>query len=193
MPISENQVDLYLKVEEKSTDQANVSAGYSQRDKFIGSVGFQMNNLLGNGQQLSLDWNFGQYYQSFSVSFTEPWFRNTRTLVGASFYDTYRRGTTYGFDETVLGGTLRVGRRLRWPDDYFRLDYIYRLDRTVYSNFTADVPPGQPAQSARRPGDGVLEYRADHLARQPQRPGIPLARFGELSAHGTRGRAAGRR
>ncbi len=152
VPISENQVDLYLKLEEKSTDQANVSAGYSQRDKFIGSVGFQMNNLLGNGQQLSLDWNFGKVYRSFSVSFTEPWFRNSRTLVGASFYDTYRSGTTYGFDENVLGGTLRAGRRLRWPDDYFRLDYIYRLDRTIYSNFTAafrsDNPRNLPEDKA---------------------------------------------
>ena len=136
VPISENQVDLYMKVEEKSTDQANVSAGYSQRDGFIGSVGFQMNNLLGNGQQLSLDWNFGKVYRSFSISFTEPWFRNTRTLVGVSFFDTHRGGSYYGFDEDIIGGSLRAGRRLRWPDDYFRLDYVYRLDRTKYSNFT---------------------------------------------------------
>ncbi|MCB1061078.1 MAG: outer membrane protein assembly factor BamA [Calditrichaeota bacterium] len=137
VPISDNQVDLYIDVEEKSTDQANVSAGYSQRDSFIGSVGFQMNNLLGNGQQFGLDWNFGKYYNSFSVSFTEPWFRNTRTLLGVSFFDTHRNGESYyGFNEDIIGGTLRIGRRLRWPDDYFRVDYIYRLDRTKYSSFT---------------------------------------------------------
>jgi outer membrane protein insertion porin family len=131
-------VDLYLKVEEKSTDQANVSAGYSQRDGFIGAIGFQMNNLLGNGQQFSLDWNFGKIYRSFSISFTEPWFRNRRTLVGFSFFDTHRGGDYYGFDEDIIGGTLRLGQRLRWPDDYFRVDYIYQLDRTQYSNFRAD-------------------------------------------------------
>ncbi len=136
VPISDNELDLHLKVEEKSTDQANVSAGYSQRDKFIGSVGFQMNNLMGNGQQLSLDWNFGKIYRSFSISFTEPWFRNRRTLVGVSFFDTHRGGDYYGFDEDIIGGTLRVGQRLKWPDDYFRIDYIYRLDRTKYSNFS---------------------------------------------------------
>lgn len=136
IPISDNQVDIHMKVEEKSTDQANVSAGYSQRDGFIGSVGFQMNNLFGNGQQFALDWNFGRVYRSFSISFTEPWFRNQKTLVGASFFDTHRGGSFYGFDEDIIGGTLRVGRRLRWPDDYFRLDYVYRLDRTKYSNFT---------------------------------------------------------
>ena len=144
VPISDNEVDLYMKVEEKSTDQANVSAGYSQRDGFIGSVGFQMNNLLGNGQQLSLDWNFGRVYRSFSISFTEPWFRNTRTLVGVSFFDTHRGGSFYGFDEDIIGGSLRVGRRLKWPDDYFRLDYVYRLDRTKYSNFTDAFKESNP-------------------------------------------------
>jgi outer membrane protein insertion porin family len=138
VPINDSQVDLYLKVEEKSTDQANVSAGYSQRDGFIGAVGFQMNNLLGNGQQFSLDWNFGAVYRSFSISFTEPWFRNRRTLVGLSFFDTHRGGDYYGFDEDIIGGSLRLGQRLRWPDDYFRVDYIYQLDRTEYSNFRSD-------------------------------------------------------
>ncbi len=144
VPISENEVDLFIDVDEKSTDQANVSAGYSQRDGFIGSVGFQMNNLLGNGQQFGLDWNFGRVYRSFTISFTEPWFRNTRTLVGCSFFDTHRGGSYYGFDEDIIGGTLRVGRRLRWPDDYFRLDYIYRLDRTLYSRFSEDFKASNP-------------------------------------------------
>ncbi|RPH95338.1 outer membrane protein assembly factor BamA [candidate division KSB1 bacterium] len=144
VPINDNQVDLYLKVEEKSTEQANVSAGYSQRDGFIGSVGFQMNNLLGNGQQFSLDWNFGKTYRSFSISFTEPWFRNRRTLLGVSFFDTHRGGSYYGFDEDIIGGTVRIGQRVKWPDDYFRVDYIYRLDRTVYSNFTSDFEANNP-------------------------------------------------
>jgi outer membrane protein insertion porin family len=146
VPINDNQVDLYLNVEEKSTDQANVSAGYSQRDKFIGSVGFQMNNLMGNGQQFAMDWNFGQIYRSFSVSFTEPWFRNRRTLVGVSFFDTHRGGDYYGFDEDIIGGSLRVGRRLKWPDDYFRLDYIYRLDRTKYSHFSDSFKADNPRE-----------------------------------------------
>jgi outer membrane protein insertion porin family len=144
VPINDNQVDLYLKVEEKSTDQANVSAGYSQTDGFIGAVGFQMNNLLGNGQQLALDWNFGKTYRAFSISFTEPWFRNHRTLVGGSFTDTHRGGSVYGFDEDIIGGSLRVGQRLRWPDDYFRLDYVYSLNRTKYSNFTAGFKTSNP-------------------------------------------------
>lgn len=144
IPVSDSEVDLYVKVEEKSTLQAMVSAGYSERDGFIGTVGIQDVNLLGNGQQFSLDWNFGKVYRSFSISFTEPWLLDTRTLIGASFFDTHRGGSYYGFDEDIIGGTLRLGRRLKWPDDYFRLDYIYRLDHTVYSNFAESFRATNP-------------------------------------------------
>jgi len=61
--------------------------------------------------------------------------RNHRTLVGGSFFDTHRGGSAYGFDEDIVGGSARVGQRLKWPDDYFRVDYIYGLSRTKYSNF----------------------------------------------------------
>jgi outer membrane protein insertion porin family len=45
-PVGENQMDLSFKVEEKSTDTANLSAGYSELYKLIGSVGLGMNNLF---------------------------------------------------------------------------------------------------------------------------------------------------
>ncbi len=134
-PVSDNQVDLFVDVEEKPTDNANVSAGYSELDGVIGSIGFAMPNFFGNGQQFSLNWNFGQIYRSFSVSFTEPWMFNTPTLGGVSFYDLRRGGAYYGFDENVTGGSVRFGRRFKWPDDYTRGDWIYKLERSLYSNF----------------------------------------------------------
>jgi outer membrane protein insertion porin family len=171
VPKSDNQVDLYMKVEEKSTDQASVSAGYSQRDGFIGQVGFQMNNLLGNGQQFSLDWNFGSVYRAFSISFTEPWFRNRRTLVGASFTDTHRGGSYYQFDEDIIGGTLRVGKRLKFPDDYFRLDYIYGLNRTVYSNFeTGFTNPRNMKEDDPRISSGLTQIITRDSRNDPEFP-----------------------
>jgi outer membrane protein insertion porin family len=35
---------------------------------------------------------------------------------------------------------------LKWPDDYFRLDYIYRLDRTKYSNVTPEFLSANPGR-----------------------------------------------
>ncbi|NQU06176.1 MAG: outer membrane protein assembly factor BamA, partial [Calditrichaeota bacterium] len=127
--VSENEVDLWVSVEEKPTDQANISTGYSEQDGLIGSIGLSAPNLFGTGQQASFDWSFGTSYNSFSVSYTEPWFRDTETLVGASFYH-LRRHWSQGFTERSIGGSVRLGRRLVWPDDYFRGDWIYQLARS---------------------------------------------------------------
>ena len=134
-----DQIDLSFKVEEKSTDTANLSAGYSELDKFIGSVGLGMNNLFGNGQQLSLDWNFGRWYRAMNLGFTEPWFLNTPKLVGASIYDIKRDAYYIGYSQRSRGLSLRFGRRFRWPDNYFRGDWIYRFDHRVLGDFSSSI------------------------------------------------------
>ncbi len=134
--IGEDKIDLKFTVEEKSTDLANMSAGWSERDKVIGSIGVAMNNLFGNGQRLSFDWNFGRYYRSFQIGFTEPWLMDTPTLAGFSFYDTNRDPRYIGYRQRSTGGSLQLGRRFRWPDNYFRGDWIYRIDRTELSDFS---------------------------------------------------------
>jgi len=67
-------VNLEVTVEEKSTDMANMSAGYSQRDGLIGSLGLAFNNFSlshpfsgGDGQRLTFDWQFGKIYRSISA------------------------------------------------------------------------------------------------------------------------------
>ncbi|MCA9742027.1 MAG: outer membrane protein assembly factor BamA [Deferribacteres bacterium] len=135
IPVDTSQIDILLEVEEKSTDTANMSAGWSERDKIIGSIGVAMNNLFGNGQSLGFDWNFGRFFRSFQISFTEPWLRNSPTLLGLSFYDTKRDATYVGYKQESRGGSVRIGRRLRWPDNFFRGDWIYRIDRTNLSDF----------------------------------------------------------
>ncbi len=136
--VSEDEVDLWINVEEKPTDQANVSAGYSERDGMIGSLGFAASNLFGTGQTLSFDWNFGKQYGAFSVSYTEPWFLDTETLIGGSFYHVKRRWTE-GFTEKLIGGSVRLGRRFEWPDDYFRGDWIYRVERSRNINISESM------------------------------------------------------
>ncbi len=135
-PIDQEHLDLSFEVEEKSTDTATLSAGWSEIDRFVGNVGFNMMNLFGNGQQLSLSWNFGRYYRSFSLSFTEPYFLSTQTLIGGSVYDTKRDRYYIGYRQRSQGFSLHFGRRFKWPDDYFRGDWIYSLDRTELSDFS---------------------------------------------------------
>jgi len=139
-PISDEKVDVSLEVTEKSTDTANMSAGWSERDKLIGSLGLAFNNFRGNGQKLSFDWNFGRYYRSFQLGFTEPWLFDTPTLAGINIFDTRRaEGFGYEFSQRSRGGSIRAGRRLRWPDNYFRTDWVYRLQTVEYSDFVGSL------------------------------------------------------
>ncbi len=141
LPNDDKNVNLLLDVEEKSTDMANMSAGYSQRDGLIGSVGLTFNNFSlrnpfagGDGQRLVFDWQFGRIYRSISISFTEPWLFNTPTLGGFSIFDTRTGGGFYPWDRNDRGATLRLGRRFYWPDNYFRGDWIFRVAQTSITN-----------------------------------------------------------
>jgi len=139
-PISDEKVDVSLEVAEKSTDTANMSAGWSERDKLIGSIGLAFNNFRGTGQRLSFDWNFGRFYRSFQLGFTEPWLFDTPTLAGINIFDTKRaEGYGYEFSQRSRGGSIRAGRRLRWPDNYFRTEWVYRLQTVEYGNFVGQL------------------------------------------------------
>lgn len=146
-PVSDEKVDVSLEVTEKSTDTANMSAGWSERDKLIGSIGLAFNNFRGNGQKLSFDWNFGRYYRSFQLGFTEPWLFDTPTLAGVNIFDTRRaEGYGYEFSQRSRGGSIRAGRRLRWPDNYFRTDWVYRLQTVEYGDFVGSLADPETRQ-----------------------------------------------
>ncbi len=143
-PVDENSVDVVIEVEEKSTDTAHMSAGYSERDKMIGNIGVSMNNLFGNGQRLSFDWNFGRSYRSFMISFTEPFLFDKEILTGFSFFDTKRDPLYIGYRQRSRGGSVRFGRRFKWPDNYFRGDWIFSVDQTELSDFLPQLLEANP-------------------------------------------------
>lgn len=135
--VNDSTVNVTFRVEEKSSDYLNASVGYSGSYGFSGSVGFTLTNFslaepfrLGGGQQLSFNWQFGvsSLYRTFTLGFTEPWMFDTPTMFGFEVFDTRQQ---YIYDLRQSGGTLRVGRRLKWPDDYF---YIQGLFRYQYNN-----------------------------------------------------------
>ncbi|MFC1477417.1 outer membrane protein assembly factor BamA [candidate division KSB1 bacterium] len=133
-----DKINLIFEVEEKSTDTANMAAGYSERDGMIGSLGLAMNNFMGNGQQLSLDWQFGRIYRAFQIGFTEPYLFDTPTMAGFSIYDMRRGGSYYGYNLESEGITLRLGRRLSWPDDWFLGNWYFEYSRNRYYNIQDD-------------------------------------------------------
>jgi outer membrane protein insertion porin family len=150
--VDDKTVDLAYEVEEKSSDNINASVGYSGAYGLTGALGFTINNFSiadplggGAGQILNFEWQFGttSRYRTFTVGFTEPWLFNTPTLVGISLFKSRQ---FYNGDLEQEGGTFRIGRRLKWPDNYFRGDWILTAQRNIVRDGRGIYPLGRSAQ-----------------------------------------------
>lgn len=129
-------VNIKYIVQERSSDQFNASVGYSGSFGMTGSLGLTFNNFDishpfsgGAGQLLNFNWQFGEAgtYRTFSIGFQEPWFLNTPTSLGFNLFDTR---TNYTYDIRETGGLVSIGRRFKFPDDYFRGDWSIKVQST---------------------------------------------------------------
>jgi outer membrane protein insertion porin family len=150
-------VDIQYTVEERSSDQLELSAGWGGGIGLTGTLGVSFNNFsinniwnkkawdplpTGDGQKLSLRvQSNGRAYQSYNFSFTEPWLggkkRNSLTVsLYKSVFRTGGIGTDgrYFFSDSNrlknFGATISLGKQLKWPDDYFTM--VYSLNYTQY-------------------------------------------------------------
>ena len=114
---SNDRVVLNLDVEERSTGELQLSAGYSSLEKFIISASVAQRNFMGKGQILQTGVNYSRYSKSISAGFTEPYLFDKNILLGGEvFFRDYNafnydqdgeRDTTYG--QQSLGGIARLG------------------------------------------------------------------------------------
>ena len=161
---ADGTVDIEYTVEEKPSDQIELSGGWGGRSYIagtsnqnglgvIGTLGLTFNNFStrnmfkrsawrplpsGDGQRLSIRAQTnGIYYQSYNFSFTEPWLGGKKpnalsvsifhTLLNSSGQSKYV--TTNGVKSlnpsrssmAIIGGSIGLGRRLKWPDNYFNM------------------------------------------------------------------------
>jgi outer membrane protein insertion porin family len=155
----EGTVDIEYTVEEKSSDQIELSGGYGA-GRIIGTLGLTFNNFSlknvftkgaweplpsGDGQKLSIRAQTnGTYYQSYNLSFTEPWLGGKKpnslsTWVTHSQFGTglLRSNPNYG-GISISGAGVGFGRRKKFPDDffnaYYEIGYQY-YDVTNYPNY----------------------------------------------------------
>lgn len=133
-------VDIEYTVEEKPSDQLELSAGWGGQSRVIGTLGVSFNNFSlrnifnkeawrplpqGDGQRLSLRAQTnGDFFQSYNASFTEPWLggKKPNALTVAGFYNRFafgRRGTDSYQSFNIIQGSVSLGTRLKWPDDNF--------------------------------------------------------------------------
>ncbi|MGQ0827821.1 MAG: outer membrane protein assembly factor BamA [Bacteroidota bacterium] len=153
-------VDIEYTVEEKPSDQIELSGGYGG-GRIVGTLGVSFNNFSGknffkkdawrplpsgDGQRLSVRaQSNGAFFQSYNISFTEPWLggKKPNSFSVTAYYSVQTNGEkkkiTNGEGTKVInpnrqsldifGTSVGLGKRLKWPDDYFtlyqELDYQY--------------------------------------------------------------------
>lgn len=146
-------VDIEYTVEEKPSDQLELSAGYqpaiagfTTRGSIIGTLGVTFNNFSvrniknreawnplpqGDGQRFSIrGQSAGERFQSYNVSFTEPWLGGKRpnSLTLGGFYNRLAAGFSSASGRMdILQGTIGYGTRLKVPDDNF----VFRADLDI--------------------------------------------------------------
>lgn len=149
----DNTVDVHWGVVEKGSSQVQLQAGYGG-NSFIGTLGLTFNNFSlrnflrfkdfkpvpqGDGQTLSLQAQFGQYFKNFSLGFTEPWLFGTRpTALSVSLNNSsVKYSDAYGNPQklNIFSANVGLSRQLTWPDYYFNLYTGVSYQRYDFSNY----------------------------------------------------------
>ncbi len=150
---ADGTVDIEYRVEEKPSDQVELSGGWGG-GRVVGTLGLSFNNFsmrnifkpsswsplpTGDGQKFSIRAQTnGIYYQSYNLSFTEPWLggKKPNSLTLSAFHSRFNstgekkyindsegnkienpnRSTMF-----ITGASVGFGKRLKWPDDFFSL------------------------------------------------------------------------
>ncbi len=149
-------VDILYNLEERANDQFEISGGWGA-GMIVGTIGVRFTNFSmkkffdlkewkpypsGDGQSLSLRMQTnGKLYQSYSVSFMEPWLGGVKpNSLSVSMYRSVMsdgKARTDPSRQSMItdGVSLGFGRRLKWPDDYFSLYNEVNYQRYHLSNY----------------------------------------------------------
>lgn len=154
---ADGTVDINYTVVEKPSDQITLSGGWGGYAGFIGTVGLVFNNFslrkagtlsnwrpvpAGDGQRVALNVQAnGLQYQAYSLSFTEPWLGGRKAnALSVSLNKTISRvGTNFDASTGAFiksnSAAVSLGRRLRFPDDYFTLSNSLSFTQYQFQNY----------------------------------------------------------
>ncbi len=152
---ADGTVDIKYNVVEKSSDMFEMSGGWGYLG-FIGRLSLRFNNFsarniphfdtwaplpVGDGQKLSISAQAnGRTYQLYSFSFVDPWFggKKPNSFSISIYSNLISNGITQEQADNspaftrrtmkMFGAQVGLGRRLKWPDDYFVLSNSLAFD-----------------------------------------------------------------
>jgi outer membrane protein insertion porin family len=127
---------IQVSVQEQSTGELQIGAGYSSQESLIGQVSIRERNLLGRGQDLRFSFQISSIQRTFDLGFTEPYFMGRDVAAGIDLfssstdytdYSYYKQGRT-GFQlRTAFPVTeyLTVGLRYKFSQDNITLGTLF--------------------------------------------------------------------
>ncbi|SDR71163.1 Beta-barrel assembly machine subunit BamA [Gillisia sp. Hel1_33_143] len=154
-------LDMEYSVVEAGGSQIELQGGYGGGG-FIGTLGLSFNNFslagifdkesykplpMGDGQSLSLRAQASIFYQTYSLSFVEPWLGGVKPVSLSTsfsytrqfFYDYQRRKADRDRSFDILGVNVGLAKRLNWPDDYFTLSQAVGYQRYDLNNYNTGL------------------------------------------------------
>ena len=154
---NDKTVDLEYSIAEKGASQIELQGGFGG-NTFIGTLGLSFSNFSirnifngkeykpvprGDGQSVSLRAQASRFSKVYSLSFTEPWLggKKPKSLSFSIFsssqfnYDYITRNVDKSQRLNIVGATIGISQRLKWPDDYFTLSTVLSYQRFSLNNF----------------------------------------------------------
>ena len=155
---AEGTVDIEYTLVEKPSDQIELSGGWGGNFGFVGTVGLIFNNFslrniphmenwrplpVGDGQRLALRIQAnGKQFQNYSLTFSEPWLGGKKpNSLTVSLSRAIQRNVNIFTSETfgelkLTSATVGLGRRVKWPDDFFTLTNSLRFQKYELTDFS---------------------------------------------------------
>ena len=158
---SAGTVDIEYNLVEKGSSQIELQGGYGGGG-FIGTLGLSFNNFsarnmfnkdaykplpMGDGQKVSLRLQASTFFQTYSVSFSEPWFGGKKPVQFSSSisyskqflnnFVTQKADKTKSFNIMTL--SVGLAKRLTVPDDFFVLSQSLSYQHYDLNNYNTGL------------------------------------------------------
>lgn len=154
-------VDIEYNVVEKGSSQIELQGGYGGGG-FIGTLGLSFNNFsarnifnkeaykplpMGDGQKMSLRLQGSSYFQTYSLSFSEPWFGGKKPVSFSTslshskqfLYNFRSRDVNRSQSFNITSLSVGIAKRLTVPDDYFVLSQAVSFQYYDLNNYNTGL------------------------------------------------------
>ena len=158
-------VDLEYNVVEQGASQIELQGGFGGGG-FVGTLGLNFNNFsiqnlfnkdaydplpMGDGQNFSVRAQASQFFQTYSISLTDPWFGGKKPIqfsaslshtiqflfnnLAVSQSERVNRDSRFN----ITGGSVGLAKRLSWPDRNFTLSHALSYQHFDLVNFNTGL------------------------------------------------------